>query len=150
LELTGEVMAIHSASQEITLQSGILRVTVPIADLQKPYQPKQKNQKPKAKSLDRPKKLSEGDSVLDEPLDPSLSCDVRGQRSDEALMAVEKFLDEAIMSGYQAVAIIHGMGTGALKKEIRRYLSDSAYVKRFYPAQATQGGDGKTIIELSG
>jgi DNA mismatch repair protein MutS2 len=88
--------------------------------------------------------------VLDEPLDPSLSCDVRGQRTEDAMLVVEKFLDEALVAGYRAVAVIHGMGTGILKKEIRQYLSNSEYVKRFYPAQATQGGDGKTIIELVG
>jgi DNA mismatch repair protein MutS2 len=150
LELTGEIISIDTAAKTVQLQSGILRVTVPVADLQKPYQPRAKSQKPKPKTLDRPRRLSEGESVPDEPLDPSLSCDVRGQRSDEAILTVEKFLDDAVMSGYQAVALIHGVGTGALKKEIRRYLADSVYVKRFYPAQATQGGDGKTIVELSG
>lgn len=149
LELTGEILSIDASAGEVVMQSGILKVTVPIADLQKPHQPaKKRAQQPKSKALDRPKKVHEGDSVLEEPLDPTLSCDVRGQRADEAVSAVEKFLDEAVLSGYQAVAVIHGLGTGALKKEIRRYLADSAYVKRFYPAQATQGGDGKTIVEL--
>ncbi len=151
LELTGEITALDPQSNTVTLQAGILRVTAPVSDLQKPYIAKPRaKQPPKPKSLDRARKVSEGESVLDEPLDPGLSCDVRGQRADEALRSVEKFLDDAVMSGYQAVAIIHGMGTGALKKEIRGYLSGSGYVKRFYPAQATQGGDGKTIIELSG
>jgi DNA mismatch repair protein MutS2 len=151
LELTGEITALDPQSDTVTLQAGILRITAPVSDLQKPYTAKQRSkQPPKPKALDRARKVSEGESVLDEPLDPSLSCDVRGQRADDALRSVEKFLDDAVMSGYQAVAIIHGMGTGALKKEIRGYLSGSAYVKRFYPAQATQGGDGKTIIELSG
>lgn len=149
LEITGEVVSLLPASDEAVLQSGILRVTVPISDLQKPFRNKGK-EGPKAKTLDRPRKFHEGASILEEPQDPSLSCDVRGQRADEAVMHVEKFLDDAVISGYQAVAIIHGLGTGALKKEIRNYLSNSGYVRRFYPAQATQGGDGKTIIELHG
>lgn len=151
LEITGEIVALQPDSNEVTLQSGILRVTVPVSDLQKPYAAKSKSSNPpKAKLLERSRKASEGASIIDEPLDPSLSCDVRGLRTDEAMLNVEKFLDEALMSGYQAVAIIHGMGTGILKKEIRQYLANSDYVKRFYPAQATQGGDGKTIIELAG
>ena len=151
LEITGEIVALLPDSKEVSLQAGILRVTVPVSDLQKPYVSRNKAGKPaKAKSLERSRKASEGASVLDEPLDPTLTCDVRGQRTDEAMLHVEKFLDEAMMAGYQAVAIVHGLGTGALKKEIRHYLANSGYVKKFYPAQATQGGDGKTIIELSG
>jgi len=151
LELSGEIVSIHTATEEVTLQAGILRVTVPVSDLQRPYQSKLKGkQAVKPKRLDRPSRATEGASILEEPLDPSLSCDVRGQRAEDAMLAVEKFLDEAVMAGYQAVGIVHGMGTGILKKEIRSYLGHSGYVKRFYPAQATQGGDGKTIVELKG
>lgn len=154
LDVTGEIVTLHQESKEVTLQAGILRMTVPVADLERPHRAKlpQNKQQPTAKKLERSRrvKADEGPSVLDEPLDPSLSCDVRGQRADEAMLQVEKFLDEAILEGYHAVAIVHGLGTGALKKQIRHYLSGSGYVKRYYPAQATQGGDGKTIIELSG
>ncbi len=154
LEISGEIVSINKDSGDIILQAGILRVTVPVGDLQKPFKAKQgKSNQPRNKVLDarRPSlKINEGASVLEEPRDPSLSCDVRGQRADEAIHNVEQFLDEATMLGYQAVAIIHGLGTGALKREIRQYLSGSGYVRKHYPAQATQGGDGKTIIELKG
>lgn len=149
MEVTGEIVAIAAESKEVTLQAGILRITVPVSDLERPYKSRlPQKQQPKNKKLERKKRFDEGASILDEPLDPSLSVDVRGQRSDEAILHVEKFLDDAVLSGYQAVAIVHGMGTGALKREIRQYLSSSGYVKKHYPAQATQGGDGKTIIEL--
>lgn len=149
MDVTGEIVAIAAESKEVTLQAGILRITVPVSDLERPYKSRlPQKQQPKNKKLERKKRFDEGASILDEPLDPSLSVDVRGQRSDEAILHVEKFLDDAVLSGYQAVAIVHGMGTGALKREIRQYLSDSGYVKKHYPAQATQGGDGKTIIEL--
>jgi DNA mismatch repair protein MutS2 len=151
LELTGEIVSINRSTEEVSLQAGILKVTVPISDLQKPYKSRLKGHQPaQPKRLDRPSRATEGASVVDEPLDPTLSCDVRGQRADDAMLAVEKFLDDAMMNGYQAVGIVHGLGTGILKKEIRHYLSNSGYVKRFYPAQATQGGDGKTIVELKG
>jgi DNA mismatch repair protein MutS2 len=151
MEVTGEIIAIAAESKEVTLQVGIMRMTVPVSDLERPYQSRlPQKQQPKAKNLERKRRVDEGASVLDEPLDPSLSCDVRGQRADDAMLQVEKFLDDAIMAGYHAVAIVHGLGTGALKKQVRQYLTHSGYVKRHYPAQATQGGDGKTIIELSG
>lgn len=151
LEISGEIVAIAPDSGMVTLQAGILRVTVPVADLQKTPARQGHQKAAKVKNLDRRRsKATEGASILDEPLDPSLSCDVRGQRADEAMLQVEKFLDEALMAGYQAVAVVHGLGTGILKKEIRNYLAGSGYVKRYYPAQATQGGDGKTIVELAG
>lgn len=152
LEITGEVVSTLPQSDEVMLQSGILRVTVPRSDLQKNRNSGQDaRKKPKAaRRLDRPDRIQEGHADFEDgPQDPSLVCDVRGRRADEAVEAVEKFLDDAVMSGYRAVAIVHGLGTGALKKEIRRYLATSAYVKCFYPAQATRGGDGKTIIEIA-
>ena len=151
LDISGEIVALNPDTSEVTLQAGIMRMTVPVSDLERPYKSRlPQKQSPKDKKLERRKRFDEGASVLDEPLDPTLSCDVRGQRADDAMLHVESFLDEAILAGYQAVAIVHGLGTGALKKQIRQYLSDSGYVKRYYPAQATQGGDGKTIVELSG
>lgn len=156
LEITGEVINLLPDSQEVVLQAGILRATVPLSDLQKPPEAPGSRKKRvqeirQARRLDRPAKVEEGQPVADdeEHHDPNRVCDVRGQRVDEAVTTVEKFLDNAVVDGCRAVAIVHGLGTGALKKEIRRYLAASAYVRRFYPAQATRGGDGKTIIELS-
>lgn len=150
LEITGEITALLPTSKEVTLQSGLLRVTVPVSDLQKPYTGPQKRQQkqpsipkaPEIKSNARPTVLSEAREV-------DLVCDVRGQRAEEALDAVEKFLDDATLNGLSTVAIVHGLGTGALKKQIRQALGNSPYVSKFYPAEATQGGDGKTIVELS-
>lgn len=149
LEITGEVLQVLAPSQEVVLQSGVLRVTVPVSDLEKPRPAGKKSKgphRPAAPVLKGPA----APSVLDEPRDAALTCDVRGQRVDEAMENVEKFLDDAVLSGFETVAIVHGLGTGALKREIRQYLAHSSYVKRYYPAEARLGGDGKTIIELSG
>ncbi len=149
LEISGEVLQVIPASAEVVLQSGVLRVTVPVGDLEKPLA-----RKGKSKGPSRPAapviKAPSAPSVLDEPRDASLTCDVRGQRVEEAMQAVEKFLDDAVLSGFETVAVVHGLGTGALKREIRQYLAQSSYVRRYYPAEARMGGDGKTIIELAG
>lgn len=152
LEITGEVMALSAESGEVTVQAGILRMTVPASDLRKADGKKGKAARtPEKKLLEGPGKAAEGRvSASGESMDPDLTCDVRGQRAEEAMRQVEEFLDQAMLSGHRAVAVVHGLGTGALKREIRGYLAQSAYVKRFYPAQATRGGDGKTIIELAG
>ena len=76
------------------------------------------------------------------------TVDVRGQRADEALRSVEAFLDRAALDGASPVFVVHGHGTGALRKEIRAYLERSPYVARFVPGDPRQGGDGATIVEL--
>ena len=78
----------------------------------------------------------------------SNTVDVRGQRADEALRAVESFLDRAALDGVSPVIIVHGHGTGALRKEIRAYLERSPYVARWAPGEPRQGGDGASVVEL--
>jgi DNA mismatch repair protein MutS2 len=76
------------------------------------------------------------------------TLDLRGQRADEALRSVEGFLDRAALEGNSPVIIVHGHGTGALRKEVRAYLADSPYVARWAPGEPRQGGDGVSIVEL--
>ena len=78
----------------------------------------------------------------------SNTLDLRGQRADEALRAVESFLDRAALEGNSPVILVHGHGTGALRKEVRAYLAGSPYVARWAPGQPRQGGDGVSIVEL--
>jgi DNA mismatch repair protein MutS2 len=78
----------------------------------------------------------------------SNTVDVRGQRADEALRAVESFLDRAALQSTSPIFIVHGHGTGALRKEIRAYLERSPYVARWAPGQPRQGGDGASVVEL--
>ena len=76
------------------------------------------------------------------------TLDLRGQRADDVRDAVESYLDRAAMEERSPVIIIHGHGTGALKKIVREYLAASPYVRRFAPGGKSQGGDGVTVVEL--
>jgi DNA mismatch repair protein MutS2 len=76
------------------------------------------------------------------------TLDVRGQRADECLRAVEAYLDRAALEGNSPLFVIHGHGTGALRKEVRAYLEASPYVARWRPGEPKQGGDGVTVVEL--
>jgi DNA mismatch repair protein MutS2 len=76
------------------------------------------------------------------------TLDLRGRRADEAVQAVESFLDRAALDGNSPVIIVHGHGTGALRKEVRAYLTSSPYVARWAPGEPRQGGDGVSIVEL--
>ncbi len=73
---------------------------------------------------------------------------VIGQTTDEAVDAVDKFLDEASLANITKVRIIHGHGTGALRRAIGGLLDGHPHVERFLPAPPDQGGTGATLVEL--
>jgi DNA mismatch repair protein MutS2 len=71
-----------------------------------------------------------------------------GQRVDDAIEASDKFLDRALLEGKQAVRIIHGFGTGALRKALREHLRKHPAVTSWRPGDENEGGDGATIAVL--
>jgi DNA mismatch repair protein MutS2 len=73
---------------------------------------------------------------------------VIGRTTDEAVDAVDKFLDEASLASLSQVRIIHGHGTGALRRVITEMLKDHPHVARFTAAPQEQGGSGATLVEL--
>jgi DNA mismatch repair protein MutS2 len=73
---------------------------------------------------------------------------VIGQTTDEAVDAVDKFLDEASLASLSQVRIVHGHGTGALRRAIAELLKDHPHVARFAAAPQDQGGSGATLVEL--
>jgi len=77
------------------------------------------------------------------------TTDVRGMRVDEATSIVDKALDNAMLCGEEALFVIHGHGTGALRSAIRELLQDHQSVKRFEAADVKEGGQGVTIVYLA-
>ncbi|NLB10918.1 endonuclease MutS2, partial [bacterium] len=71
-----------------------------------------------------------------------------GKRVDEALSMLDKYLDDVLRPHLKSVRIIHGYGTGALKKAVYAYLKDCKYVKDYHHAGAYDGGMGATIVVL--
>jgi DNA mismatch repair protein MutS2 len=78
------------------------------------------------------------------------TLDLRGQRADDALVELEAFLDRTALEGADAVFVIHGHGTGALRKVVREYLATSPYVARYRAGGAGEGGDGVSVVSLKG
>jgi len=72
-----------------------------------------------------------------------------GLRVHEALPRLEAFLDQAVLSHQLSVRIIHGMGTGALRRAVREYLANSPYCAAYNEAARVEGGGGVTIVELT-
>ena len=79
---------------------------------------------------------------------PRLELDVRGMRVEEALKAVERQLDGALLKGLQEFSIIHGKGEGILQKSIQEYLSRCPWVETYSFAPPEAGGTGKTIVRM--
>ena len=72
-----------------------------------------------------------------------------GQRVDEALVQLERFIDDALLHDLQQVEIIHGSGEGILRRAVREHLAKEQGVTAFYAAPVDQGGENITIAELS-
>ena len=75
-------------------------------------------------------------------------CDLRGLRVDEALDRLVEALDRAASAGLDHFLVVHGIGTGALRRAVREHLAESPYVKRFLPGAPEEGGEGVTIVDL--
>jgi DNA mismatch repair protein MutS2 len=78
----------------------------------------------------------------------STELNIIGRRADEARDVVDKFLDEAFLGSLGQVRIVHGFGTGALKRAVAEVLNRHPHVASFGPAPSSQGGGGATIVEL--
>jgi DNA mismatch repair protein MutS2 len=79
---------------------------------------------------------------------PGMEIDLRGQRVEDGLEALDRYLESAYLAGLLYVRIIHGKGTGRLRSYIREALGDSAHVKRWENATDKEGGEGVTIAHL--
>ena len=74
--------------------------------------------------------------------------DIRGMASDEAMPVLDQFLDNAVMAKLSSARIIHGKGTGILRKAVHEHLKRSPYVKKFRLGTFGEGEDGVTIVEF--
>ncbi len=79
----------------------------------------------------------------------AMQLDMRGWRVEDALVELDSYLNDAVMSGLASVRILHGKGTGALRQAVREQLTHNPLVKSFTPAPPQEGGDGVTIVKFS-
>ena len=86
--------------------------------------------------------------ISEKSADFNPNIDVRGQRVDEALIQIQRFLDDAILLGVHQIHILHGKGTGALRQVIREYLQANPDVNRYYDEHIERGGHGITVVEM--
>ncbi|HCV8536419.1 TPA: endonuclease MutS2 [Listeria monocytogenes] len=123
------------SDKEWNVQIGIIKMKIKTADLEY-IQP------------EKPKKQRIITSVHSSGFPAKSELDLRGERYEDALQKVDKYLDEALLAGYPQVAIIHGKGTGALRTGVTEYLKNHRMVKSIRFGAAAEGGNGVTIVEF--
>ena len=141
MNLTATIGSLPDARGNVTVQMGILRSQVNISDLEiieevSPYAPKRMNRTAKSKI-----KMSKSLSVSPE-------INLLGKTVDEAVAELDKYLDDALLSHLNSVRVVHGKGTGALRKGIHEYLRRQKHVKSYRLAEFGEGDAGVTIVEL--
>ncbi|WP_353419174.1 endonuclease MutS2 [Staphylococcus delphini] len=128
----GEVLEVLS-DEEAVVQMGIIKMKLPLSDLEK-----------KEKAKEQPKKVV----TRTNRSTVKMELDLRGYRYDEAMVALDQYLDQAVLSNYEDVYIIHGKGTGALQKGVQQHLKRHKSVATFRGGMPSEGGFGVTVATL--
>ena len=147
LDQKGTVLSIKG--KELEVQLGSLKTNVKARDCK--FVEKAQKEKPANHgngSLSGGKGRGRGSSFLSKAQEAHRDIDIRGMMVDEAEMALGKFLDDSVMAGLSNVLIIHGKGTGALRKGVHAYLKRHRNVASFSFADMSEGGTGATLVEL--
>ncbi|MCX5743478.1 MAG: Smr/MutS family protein [Proteobacteria bacterium] len=156
-----EVVAV-APDGKVEVRVGSMRALVPIADVLIDSHRSQRkadrldtargtgvaelDAKPQGPSVVLVDGVPAGGKVTARTLDSTI--DVRGQRADEAIGVVDQFIDESVMAARDAVFVVHGHGTGALRTAIREHLKKHVSVARFRAGESNEGGDGLTVAFL--
>ena len=136
---TAEVTALADRKGEIEVTAGILKMRTPLSNLRL-----QEN----AASSSKPRTVPKQGSDFFAGSGEKGSCDLRGMNVEEGILELERYLDRAMRVGLHEVTIIHGKGTGALRKGIQDYLRKNKFIKSFRLGTFGEGESGVTIAEL--
>ena len=138
LHSTGEVEDVWEEDREAEVRVGSFRVTLPFDMFEVRERPQPQPETSSGRAFIRPAES------------PVMELDLRGMRVDEALDALDDYIDRAYLAELPWVRIIHGKGTGALRKVVRDYLRNHPVVSRYRPGEEGEGGDGVTIAYFVG
>ena len=142
LNMEGVVISLGAEDAEV--QAGALRIRARLQDLQSPAAAKVVEiESKKASSIPPSDKVS----MANHP-SPGMELNLRGMRAEDALVELEKYLDNAFMAGMPFVRIIHGKGTGRLREVVRQSLRHAAHVSGWQSGQDSEGGDGVTVARI--
>jgi DNA mismatch repair protein MutS2 len=143
IDKSAEVVNIER--DQITVQVGLLRMKTDVGNLDLILEPS----KSEARTEQEPTAAESGVVVeLTSRRQISSELNLLGRTVEEALELTDQFLDDAFLASLDSVRIIHGAGTGALRKAIRTMLERHPHVASFRPGAPSEGADGATVVEL--
>ncbi len=135
----GYVQGLSAKDGEVQVQVGAIKLSVPLSELRKAVK----------RSVADSGQERVASVLLNKTREISSELSLRGLYVNEALLEVEKYLDNASLAGLFRVSLIHGKGTGSLREAIHRYLTGHQRVKSFRLGDHNEGGSGVTVVELS-
>jgi len=137
LDQEGYIVNIEDGGKAALVQVGIMKINVPTESLIK---------------VDSENKMAEKNRYVNIAMEKakniSTQIDLRGLTLDEALIKVDKYLDDTYLAGISRIYIIHGKGTGVLRKGIAEMLKKRKEVESFRPGNADEGGLGVTVVDF--
>lgn len=140
LNAEGLVTALSESDAEV--QIGTLRVRARLSDLVR------KSGEQKAENRDQRAEGGGGRTSVGSAKSPGMEVDLRGLMAEDALDKMERYLEQAFLSGLPFVRIIHGKGTGKLRQAVREALRGHEYVNTFEEGGSTEGGEGVTVAKM--
>ena len=154
LGMAGELLEDPQGDAPIPVQVGAMRVSVPASTLrllgdEKPPKPSgPRAGTPPPRPTDNGKDGDVPSFSMQKTVGITPQLTLLGQRADEAVQNVEKYLDDAYAAGLSRARLVHGKGTGALRRAVQEYLSDHPLVTEYATADAEEGGAGATVVTL--
>ena len=136
---TGRIVDVSGRTGRVTIETDGARVVIPGDDVEIVAEPI-------TGPTPRDEELAELKRRAASRIAPRL--DLRGERVEAALEQLTAYLDEALLAGLDEAVIVHGAGTGALRRSIREYLAEHPRVRSTRPGRREEGGDGATVAEL--
>ena len=143
LDQKGSVISVHG--KELEVQLGAMKMNVKMSACKFVSKAPAETQS-SPKTLPRNRKRKE--SFIGKVQEAHREIDIRGLMVNEAEVILGKFIDDSVMAGLSQVLIIHGKGTGALRKGIHEYLKRHRNVDNFNFADMSEGGTGATLVDL--
>ena len=134
---TGNVLTLPDKKGDLTVQVGILKIKTNVSALA-PGKEEKKKKSPQSYIIGESRKYS----------DVKMELDIRGETVEDALLLVDKYLDDAALAHFESVTIIHGKGTGALRSAIGDMLRHHPHAKSSRPGKYGEGEAGVTVVEI--
>ncbi|MFH0914769.1 MAG: endonuclease MutS2 [Chloroflexota bacterium] len=135
--LLAKVLMISEEKQEVEVQAGQTRLRLSLDSVQK-------REPPEGKTASAPPPVVR--EVVSRRVSPEL--DLRGKRAEEVEWTLERYLNDAHLAGLGEVRLIHGFGTGTVRRLVRDLLATYPLVKSFRAGAPSEGGDGATVVRL--